>query len=165
MSVPYFLTEERVAFETLWHPPAFTAQKRAKYLRLPGEQVAKSVLLRGPRGFVLAVLPATRHVDTYALAAALEGPVRLATPDEITDVFRDCEWGVVPPFGARYGLQTLLDDSLDADAMIVLEVNAHNEAIRLRCGDFERLENPRRLSFSDAPKQTITKTPKHEKGE
>src|SRR5439155_1591005 len=90
-----FLAEQHVAFETIMHPPAFTAQKRAKYLHVPGQQVAKSVLLVGPHGFFLAVLPATLHVDTEALGRHLRGPVRLATDEEITDVFRDCEWGVV----------------------------------------------------------------------
>lgn len=154
MPVPHFLTDQQVAFETLFHPPAFTAQKRAQYLRLPGAQVAKSVLLVGPGGYVLAVLPAPRQVDTVAVARALGGPVRLATPEEIADVFRDCEWGVVPPFGARYGLPTLLDESLAAEAILVLEVNAHAEAVRLRREDFERVEQPRRLRLAwDAPER------------
>src|SRR5262245_58059575 len=98
MRVPDFLSQDQVRFETIWHPPAFTAAKRAKYLRVSGRQVAKSVLLVGPAGPFLAVLPATHHIDTAALAARLGGPVRLATADELADVFRDCEWGVVPPF-------------------------------------------------------------------
>jgi len=148
MTVPHFLTDEHVPFETLMHPPAYTAQRRAKYLHVPGDRVAKSVLLRGPDGFVLAVLPATKRVDPRALAEILGGPVRLADANEIADVFRDCEWGVVAPFGARYGLATLLEESVDPNAMIVLEVNAHAEAIRMRCADFERLERPRRLRFA-----------------
>src|SRR5205807_2280879 len=94
-----FLLEQRIPFETLLHPPAYTAQKRARFLRLPGRQVAKSVLLHGPGGYVLAVLPATHHVATERVALALGGPVRLASDDELAAVFRDCEWGVVPPFG------------------------------------------------------------------
>src|SRR5437867_3572462 len=87
MRVADFLSLQQVRFETLWHPPAFTAAKRAKYLHLPGRQVAKSVLLVGPGGPFLAVLPATHHIDTAALAASLGGPVRLADQDELADVF------------------------------------------------------------------------------
>jgi Ala-tRNA(Pro) deacylase len=148
MRVPDFLAEQRVPFETLWHPPAFTAQQRAKYLGVPGRQVAKSVLLVGPSGFLLAVLPAPRLVDTEVLARELNGPVRLATHRELADLFCDCEWGVVPPFGAMYGLPTLLDDELNPEACIVFEGKSHVEAVRLLCRDFERLERPRRLHFS-----------------
>src|SRR5437762_4460934 len=90
MRVAEFLTEQRVAFETIVHPPAFTAQKRAKFLHVPGKQVAKTVLLAGPRDYLLAILPATHNVDTRALALALGMSVRLAGSREIADVFRDC---------------------------------------------------------------------------
>ncbi len=148
MRVADFLAGQHVAFETLLHPPAFTAQKRARFLRVPGRQVAKSVLLRGPEGFVLAVLPAPRHVDTEKVAAALGGPVRLADDAEMTEVFSDCEWGVVPPFGRLYGLPVLLDDGISPDALMVFEANTHAEAVRLRCRDFERIERARRLALA-----------------
>src|SRR5207248_4475610 len=142
MRVPDYLAEQRVNFETLVHAPAFSAQKRAKYLRVPGRQVAKCVLLWAPGGLVLAVLPATRQVDTARLAHALGGPVRVADREEVASVFRDCEWGVVPPFGTLYGLPTLLEDSLSPADMIVFVGHTHVEAIRIRCADFERLERP-----------------------
>jgi Ala-tRNA(Pro) deacylase len=148
MRVADFLAEQHVPFETLLHPPAFTAQKRAKYLHLSGRQVAKSVLLKGSEGFLLAVLPATHHIDTEALAATLGGRVRLANDDEIADAFRDCEWGVVPPFGALYGLPVVLDEMLSPESWIVFEGNSHVEAVRMRCRDFEELEKPRRLRFA-----------------
>jgi Ala-tRNA(Pro) deacylase len=148
MRVPDFLVERRVPFETLLHPPAFTAQKRARFLHLPGREVAKVVLLRGPGGYVLAVLPATQRVDTERLARALGGPVRLAADDEIAGLFRDCEWGVVPPFGTPYGLPVLLDDGITPDTVMVFETTTHAEAVRLLCRDFERLERPRRLPLA-----------------
>jgi Ala-tRNA(Pro) deacylase len=148
MRVPDYLAEQRVRFETIVHAPAFTAQQRAKHLHIPGRQVAKCVLLRAPGGLVLAVLPATHQIDTNRLERELGGPVRLADDAEMAQVFRDCEWGVVLPFGTLYGLPTLLEDSLAADDMIVFESNTHVEAIRVRCSDFERLERPRRLRFA-----------------
>jgi Ala-tRNA(Pro) deacylase len=148
MRIPDFLQESRVTFEALPHPPAFSAQKLAKYLHVPGSRVAKAVLLRGPSGFILAVLTATHRIDLDAVAEALDGPVRLATDEEAADVFLDCEWGVVPPFGTLYGLPTLLDESVPSDELLVFEAHTHVEAIRLLCRDFEKLERPRRLAFA-----------------
>jgi Ala-tRNA(Pro) deacylase len=148
LRVPDFLRDQGVAFETIVHPPAFTAQRRARVLHVPGKQLAKSVLLQGPEGAVLAVLPATHVVDLDALAKALGAPVRLASEAEVAEVFRDCEWGVRSPFGTLYGLHTLLDDSLDPDAFIVFEAHLHAVTIRIRCRDFERVERPRRLQFA-----------------
>jgi Ala-tRNA(Pro) deacylase len=148
MRVPQFLSGQHVPFETLVHSPAFTAQQRAKHLHVSGRQVTKSVLLAGPTGHFLAVLPAAAHVDTASLAQVLGGPVRLATDQEIGDVFHDCEWGVVPPFGTLYGLKTILDESLAPESQIVFETHTHALAVRMRCHDFERLERPRRLRFT-----------------
>jgi Ala-tRNA(Pro) deacylase len=148
MCIGAYLSEQRIDFECLPHPPAYSAQKRAKYLHLPGNQVTKSVLLSGPNGYLLAVLPATHRVDTKTLSAQVGGSVRLARDCDIAEVFRDCEWGVVPPFGARYGITTLLDDGIAPESRIVLETHSHFEAVRMLCRDFERVERPRRLAFA-----------------
>jgi len=148
MRIPEFLTAEGVAFQRIPHPPAYSAQRRARYLHLAGSQVAKAVLVAGPGGFVLAVLTARQQLDLGALAAHLGGPVRLANRKEAALVFRDCEWGVVPPFGNLYGLPTYLDSALGADTLIVLETHTRVEAVRLSCGDFERLARTRRLALA-----------------
>ena len=48
-----------------------------------------------------------------------------------------------PTFGRQ--LPVLLDDSIAPDTLMVFETNTHAEAVRMLCGDFERLERPRRL--------------------
>jgi Ala-tRNA(Pro) deacylase len=148
MSVAQFLTDNQVPFETIYHAPAFSAQKRAKYLHTPGKQVAKCVLLVSPSGYLLAVLPATSQVDLERLSSQLGESVRIAEDQEIAWMFRDCEWGVVPPFGTLYGLSTILEESFDRSALLVFEGRLHAESIRLRCSDYETLERPRRLRFA-----------------
>jgi Ala-tRNA(Pro) deacylase len=148
MRVPLLLAELHVPFERLQHAPAFTAQRRAHFLHIPGRHLVKSVLLRCPGGYHVAVLPATAQVDLLRLERALGGPIRLAERDEIPEFFGDCEWGGLTPFGSLYGLTTLLEDGLDPEAPIVFEAHRHGEAIRMRCRDYERLEAPRRLHFA-----------------
>jgi Ala-tRNA(Pro) deacylase len=148
MRVSQFLSDQQVPFETVLHPPAYTAQRLAKYLHVPGRQVAKCVLLARPTGFVLAVLAATHQVDLKAVARALGFPLRLANHLEIADVFRDCEWGTLVPFGTLYGLSTIVDESLDPEARIIFEAQMHAVAISMAYRDFERLEHPRRMVFS-----------------
>ncbi len=148
MRVPLYLQDQHIAFEHLYHPPAYTAQRRARYLHVSGRQLVKAVLLHGPQGYFLAVLPAVARVDLETLGLALDGPVRLARRDEIPAFFADCEWGGLTPFGSLYGLPTVLDAGLDSESWVVFEGHSHAEAIRMRCRDFERLERPRRLHFA-----------------
>lgn len=147
MRISQFLADQQVHFETVIHPPAFTAQKRARFLHVPGRFLVKSVLLGLPPGFAVALLPATQQVDLARVAAHFGKPVRLADEDDMADVFRDCERGVSTPFGRLYGLMTLLDESIPLEATIVFEAQQHAVAIRMSCADFVRLEEPIRFAF------------------
>ncbi len=153
MSISQILADHEIRFETLLYPPAYTAQRRAAHLRIPGQNVAKSVLLRGPNGYLVAILPATARVSIEVLSTALGGPVQVASAEEVARIFADCEWGVADPFGSRYGLPTYLDSGLTADTELVLPTDSHHEAVRVRCGDFERAEQPRRLPLACRCKQ------------
>jgi Ala-tRNA(Pro) deacylase len=148
MGIREYLADERVVFEDLPHAPAFCAQKLAKYLGVPGGRVAKAVLLRGPAGLFIAVLPATHQIDLGRLAEVQGGPVRLADTEEVAATFTDCEWGVVSPFGSLYGLPTFLDESIGPDDWIVAEAGTHVDAVRLSAGDFARLSGSRRGAFA-----------------
>jgi Ala-tRNA(Pro) deacylase len=148
MGVAEFLTDHQVPFETIYHAPAYSAQKRAKVLHTPGKQVAKCVLLVGASGYLLAVLPATRQIDLKRLGEQLEEDVRIAEDREVAWVFRDCEWGVASPFGTLYGLSTVLEESVERDAVLIFEGRLHAESVRLLCRDYETLERPRRLRFA-----------------
>jgi Ala-tRNA(Pro) deacylase len=148
MRVPDFLSEQRIPFDTLIHPPAFTAQKRASFLHVSGKRLAKSVLLAGASGYVLAVLPATLYVDPQLVARELGETVRLAEPREVAERFTDCEWGALTPFGTLYGLSTILDEAITPEELIVFEAHGHGLAIRMRCQDFEILEKPKRFRFA-----------------
>lgn len=148
MRISQFLADCRVHFETVLHPPAYTAQKRARFLGVSGRQVVKCVLLTGPHGPFLAVLRATDHIDLNVLSRWCGGPVRLADVDEIADRFTDCERGALIPFGSLYDLRTVLEDGIDPETLIVFEAQFHAVAIRMRCADFEQLERPMRLRFA-----------------
>ena len=128
-----------------WRTRRRLRPKNGPSLHVSGARVGKSVLLVGPTGPLLAVLPATHQVDLQGLERALGGPVRLATNREMSEVFGDCEWGVAPPFGRLYGLETLLEESISPDVWLAFKTHSHMEAVRIRCGDYERLEQPRRL--------------------
>ncbi len=148
MRIATFLSDQHVPFQMMYHPPAYSAERLAKQLHVSGRNIAKSVLLAAPAGFVVAVLPATHRINLDAVAGALGRPVRLAGPEEIAPFFRDCEWGALVPFGTLYGLSTIVDEALQPQAPVVFAAQGHFVAIRMDFQDFARLENPRRFRFA-----------------
>ena len=124
----------------------------------------KAVLIKAGDSFVLAVLPSTSRIDLGRLSEVVGAPasqVRLATPDELLEIFPDCEPGVVPPFGRLYGLTTLVDSGLAESAEIVVGANTRHEGLRMHFRDFQALEEPVRASFTRpiAPDQPIAHGP------
>jgi Ala-tRNA(Pro) deacylase len=148
MRVSEYLSDQHIAFEEMVHPPAFTSEKLAKSLHISGRQVMKSILLKGPQGFFLAVLPAAQLIDLPRLNMHFVGTVRLAAVEELSERFTDCEWGALMPFGQLYGLKTILESTIQLDAEIVFEAQRHAVAIRMLCRDYVKLEHPERLAFA-----------------
>jgi Ala-tRNA(Pro) deacylase len=149
MKEQQFLKEQGVWFEAIPHRPTFTAQQTAQAIGVKGDEVAKSVLLRADGTYALAVLQATHHIDLMQAGKVLGAKsVELASEEQLKNLFPDCEVGALPPFGSQYGLKTIVDESLTHDENIVIEGNTHDEAIRMKYADFERLEHPRVAAFS-----------------
>jgi Ala-tRNA(Pro) deacylase len=137
-----------VHYESITHPPAYTAQGIAAVTHIAGKEVAKSVVVKLDGALALAVVPASHRVDLRLLREATHATVALAGEEEFKDAFPGCETGAMPPFGSLYGLQVLVDESVTHDREIVFNAGSHTELIRLAYEDFARLEGPKVLKFS-----------------
>ena len=143
-----FLEDNQIAYSVMTHTTAYTAQGAAAAMKISGKELAKTVVLRTGGEMILAVLPAPNHVRLDKLAAEVGKPVRLATEQEFSDLFPDCELGAMPPFGSLYDLPVYVDESLAADEAIVFNAGTHREAIRMRYDDFVRMAKPKVCSFA-----------------
>ena len=65
--------------------------------------------------------------------------VDLASEDEIERLFEDCDRGAIPPLGECYGLDVIVDNSIDARQPIYLEGGDHATLIRMEGEQFARL--------------------------
>ena len=138
--VTEFLANQGVEFET----KTFSAQRLAQSIHVSGHEVAKTVLLlTGAGDHAIAVLPADRGVDLEKVAQVLgDGKVSIASEFDISQLFLDCELGVISPFGSRYGLPAVVDAMLAADEQIVFEGNTHHDAVRINFQDYCKVEQP-----------------------
>jgi Ala-tRNA(Pro) deacylase len=144
-----YLDNHKIKYTIIYHSTAYTAQEIASRAHVPGQELAKTVVVKINGVLALAVLPASDHVDTYALKDALAAEsVRLATELEFKDRFPDCETGAMPPFGNLYGLAVYVDESLTKDESIAFNACSHQELMRLSYDDFARLVNPRVVKFA-----------------
>ncbi|MDH4085098.1 MAG: YbaK/EbsC family protein [Nitrospira sp.] len=137
------LDREHVHYDVLPHPQAFRAAAVAHTLHVPEQQMAKVVIVKVKTQFVTTVLPASWKINLQCLRKIFgTHRLRLATEQEIKELFPDCELGAMPPLGTLYGLPVYVDRSLAGDGQIIFEGGTHSEAIRMRYWDFAALVFP-----------------------
>jgi Ala-tRNA(Pro) deacylase len=132
---------ERVGIqpEILTHPHTPSASRTAEASHVSGDRVAKAVLLKDATGYLLAVLPASHHLQLDAVRALTGRSLTLATEEEIGRT----------PVGAAYGLPAVVDDSLVTESEIYLEGGDHTTLVRLSQEEFaELMEGAQAGSFS-----------------
>jgi Ala-tRNA(Pro) deacylase len=148
-SLKEFLDKHNVKYIVISHSPAYTAQGIAALTHIPGKELAKTVMVNMDGSLVMAVLPASFHVDLKRLKVeAMATTVALASESEFKDRFPDCEIGAMPPFGNLYGVEVFADKSLAKDEEIAFNAGSHRELIRLAWEDFEKLVKPKVIRFA-----------------
>jgi Ala-tRNA(Pro) deacylase len=138
-SVQSYLTREDLPYTTVAHEYTRDSAHSAQAAHVPGDLVAKCVVLEDDEGYVMAVVPATHKVDLGALHRMLHRNLGLATDRELIELFRDCEPGAVPPIGSAYGLDTILDERLALAPDVYFEGGDHQALIHMSGDDFLRM--------------------------
>lgn len=141
--VTSFLDDHDVAYEVLQHRIDYTAQETAADTHTPGRNFAKTVVLDTPGGHAMAVVPAVHKVDLEKIRQGIgTRQVKLADEATMSKLCPDCDVGAEPPFGNLYDLPVYVDPSLTTDDFITFNGGSHEEAIRMRFGDWERIVHP-----------------------
>ena len=138
------LDEENVKYVTLRHSPAFTAQEIAASAHVPGQELAKTVIVRLDGELAMVVLPATDQIDLDRLAEVSGSDrVELADEEDFEERFPDCETGAMPPFGNLYDMDVYVAEHLAEDDEIAFNAGTHTELIRMSFDDFRKLASPK----------------------
>jgi Ala-tRNA(Pro) deacylase len=144
-----FLDSHQTQYTTISHSLAYTAQGIAALTHTPGEEMAKTVIVKINDKLGMAVLPASCHIDLAMLLAETGAKtVSLVHETDFMDQFPGCETGAMPPFGNLYGMPVFVDESLTKDKEIAFNAGSHRELMRLAYADFARLVQPTVLRFA-----------------
>ena len=152
MAIPRTLTEfldkNKVRYEVIHHPEAFTAQELSAIEHVKGKQHAKVVMVKADGSQLMTVLPADHRVDLEKLDKLTGRQTALASEADFKQLFPDCAVGTMPPFGHLYGIETYVDRSLTYNEMIVFEAGTHSDAVKMSYADFARLAQAKVADFA-----------------
>jgi Ala-tRNA(Pro) deacylase len=136
------LDEAGVGYELLPHAHTESALAEAEALGLPPSDVAKTLVVATPEGYVRAVLPAAERIDLGKLRDLRGGSrkhVHLATEDDLTRDYAEFELGAVPPVGGRRRDPVVVDSRVASRDSVVVEAGSHDESVRIATADLVRV--------------------------
>lgn len=131
--------DRNVTYDVITHDATISSTRTAQACHVSGDCLAKAIVLRHDGGYMLAVLPASHHIRLTDLKRQVGGDVALADEAEIKRLFPDCTLGAVPPVGECYGLDVIVDDTIQERPEIYLEGGDHMTLVHMNQAQFARL--------------------------
>ena len=136
-----YLQQQNVRYEVVTHPHSSYSMETAEMAHVPGDALAKGVLVVDEAGYLLMVLPADYEIELETLHKMLQQEVGLVKEATLAEVFDDCELGAVPPIGMAYGIKTIWDpkSSLGKQDEVYFEAGDHDSLVRVSGEQFHEL--------------------------
>jgi Ala-tRNA(Pro) deacylase len=138
-----YLKQNKIRFQVLQHPVAYSAARVAAAQHVSGDQVVKPVIIEADGNYVMAILTASHLIDLNKIKKITGAKqVNLATEEEIAQLFPDFEVGAEPPFGNLYGMAVYADTHVPENEEIFFNGGNHTDVVKMRTHDFMELVRP-----------------------
>jgi len=150
--VTKLLDQAKVKYKVLEHKVVYTAHDAAQTTKKKLGEIAKVVLVKADKDFVLIVLPAGKYVDFGGIKKALRAKkVSMANEKDITKYLKT-KVGLLDPFGNQYNIKTLLDKGVSKSKKMIASAGSYAHSVEISLKDFEKMVQPIKGSFSKAKK-------------
>ena len=139
-----YLQQRDVKYKVETHFRSRFSMETAEMAHVHGDALAKGVLVKAGKGYLLVVLPADYHIEIETLSKLLGQEAVMVEEAELGEVFNDCELGAVPPIGMAYGIKTIWDpkSSLGKQDEVYFEAGDHQSLVRISGVQFHELMAP-----------------------
>ena len=131
------LDKADVKYELLPHAHTETALAEAEALGVAADDVAKTLVIKLPEGYVRVVVPASARLDIRKVREIHGGgrhKVHLASEDDLRRDYPEFDLGAVPPIGGRSD-PVIVDQKVASRETVVIEAGSHEESVRLAAAD------------------------------
>lgn len=160
------LEKEGRAFEALAHRTVFTAYDAAATLRRSLDEVGKALIVKAGPLVAVAVMPASRRLDTAKLGKALAkyagkqlAAVKIVSEKEVLKTTEEKERPVTA-FASYYELPLFVDVLLAKKNKVIFPAGSFNNSLEMKVKEFLAHEKAVLASFTMAgPKPQKQRTP------
>ncbi|MGD9648513.1 MAG: YbaK/EbsC family protein [Pirellulales bacterium] len=147
--IEHLFAARGVPYHILRHEPVYTSAEAAAVRGTSLASGAKALVCKADEQFVMFVLPADRRLASKSVRKARGWKsLRFATPGEVFEL-TGLQPGSIPPLGQLFGLATLCDQHLAAQATINFNAGDHAVSISMRYADYVVVEAPEMIDCGE----------------
>jgi Ala-tRNA(Pro) deacylase len=136
-----YLKHKGTEYRLIKHPHTGSSMETAEKAHVPGDLLAKGVIVRRGGDPLVVVIPSDYHVELETLHKLVGEKVELVHEVELPGLFPDCERGAVPAVGPAYDIPTMWDPntSLGRAEVVYFEAGDHEHLVRVDGRHFHEL--------------------------
>lgn len=155
-----FLKKNKITYQVVHHKQVFTAFDLSNTLKEKLNKIAKTLVVRADKKYVLVVLPAHLRVDFNKLKKALKAKAVEMAPEETMAKIFKIKPGAITPFGGLHKVETYLDKALFKAKEVLVGAGSFTDSLRLQTKDLAKLEKVTLADLGSAAKKAVKKVTK-----
>lgn len=146
-----FLDSNKIKYKKISHSKTETAEQTAQSAHINEREFAKTVMFKVQGKMAMAVISASETIDLELLATACDvDRVDLASEEDFSKLFPECETGAMPPVGNLYNMDVYIEEEMTLNDNITFNAGSHTELIQMSMSDYLALVSPDVVRLSSA---------------
>jgi len=144
-----FLEKRKVKYQLIEHKTVYTAFDKSQTLKEKPSVIGKTLVLKGDRHILLALIPANRSLDKQKFKRAVntrfkkigQKPVKkisFASERLIKNKFPGVKVGALPPFGSMFGFPTFVNRSFLKNPKLIINSGSWQYSIKIGKSMFQK---------------------------
>ena len=151
------LDKYKVRYTHVPHKTVYTAYDLANTLKKKLNEIAKTLVVKVDKRYVLVVLPANVRVDLQKVKKVLKAESVHLLPEGVMEKIFKIKAGTITPFGSLHGAEVLLDKALLKTKEVIVNAGSFTDAVRMKAKDLHKLE---KATLGDVRDTTIARLKK-----
>lgn len=154
-----YLDKNKYKYEIIKHRTTYTSWDTAQTEKVKPQEVAKTLIMKTDKDWIVAVLPSNRNLDKKSLLKIVNSKMDKEGGKKFKKIdFADEKWlkknikigklGAIPPFCELLGKDIYFDKILIKNKKIYLNSGEYDASIRINLSQYLKIEKPIIGNFS-----------------
>lgn len=158
-----YLAKHKINYEHVPHKQVFTTFDLAQTLKEKMDKIAKTLLVKVDKKYVLVVLPAHYRLDLEKVKKLLKAKTAELAPEKVMQKVFKVKPGSMTPFAGIHKVEGYVDKALLKTKHAIVSAGSFTDSLRLKVKDMVKLENMTVATLGAKAKAKIKKALKKKK--